>query len=54
MKKENKIELMEFIYKIDVMGVNNSMLRKEFDKHDKKQWREFIEKQIKILNETNK
>ena len=49
MKKENKIELMEFIYKIDVIGVNNSMLRKEFDKHNKKQWREFIEKQIKIL-----
>ena len=49
MKQQNKIELMKFIYKIDVIGVNNSMLRKEFDKNDKKQWREFIDKQIKIL-----
>tara|TARA_R100001463_G_scaffold103671_1_gene158138 strand:- start:3116 stop:3268 length:153 start_codon:yes stop_codon:yes gene_type:complete len=49
MKKENKIELMKFIYKIDALGVNNSMLRKEFDKLDKKQWREFIDKLTKKL-----
>lgn len=49
MTKENKIELMKFIYKIDVIGVYNSMLRNEFGKLDKKQWREFIDKQIKNL-----
>ena len=49
MKKENKIELMKFIYLIDVIGVNNSMLRLEFEKANKKEWRKFIQSLIDKL-----
>ena len=49
MKEENKMELMKFIYLIDVIGVNNSMLRLEFEKANKKEWRKFIQSLIDKL-----
>ncbi len=51
MKKENKLKLMEFIYKIDIIGVHNAMLRLEFEKANKKEWRKFIQSLIDSLKE---
>jgi hypothetical protein len=50
MKTENKIKLMKFIYTIDNLGHYNAMLRKEFKKLNKKEWRNFIDEHIKILD----
>ena len=50
MKKEDKIELLKLIYKIDNAGEFNSMIRRYFDINTKKEWKEFIRKYIKLLN----
>lgn len=49
MKEENKLELMKFIYLIDAIGVHNAMLRLEFEKANKKEWRKFIQSLIDKL-----
>jgi len=49
MTNEEKIQLVELIYKLDTMGVNNTMVRQHFDKdgelglHKPKNWRKFIQ-----------
>ena len=50
MKKEDKIELLKLIYKIDNAGEYNSMIRRYFDINTKKEWKEFIRKYIKLLD----
>jgi len=49
-KKEDKIELLKLLYKIDIAGEYNSMVRSYFDINTKKEWKEFIRKYIKLLD----
>tara|TARA_R100000231_G_C5280084_1_gene151323 strand:+ start:111 stop:287 length:177 start_codon:yes stop_codon:yes gene_type:complete len=49
MTNEEKIQLVELIYKLDTMGVNNTMVRQHFDNdgrlglHKPKNWSKFIQ-----------
>ena len=49
MTNEEKIKLVELIYKLDIMGVNNTMVRQHFDNdgelglHKPKNWNKFIQ-----------
>jgi hypothetical protein len=50
MTKEEKTQLMKLIYKLDVLGDNNSIVRRYYDINTKKEWRSFINNYIKLLN----
>ena len=50
MTKEEKIKLMKLIYKLDVLGDSNSIVRSYYDINTKKEWRNFINNHIKLLN----
>ena len=50
MTKEESTQLMKLIYKLDVLGDNNSVVRKYYDINTKKEWRNFINNHIKLLN----
>tara|TARA_B110000908_G_scaffold81140_1_gene97302 strand:- start:4111 stop:4347 length:237 start_codon:yes stop_codon:yes gene_type:complete len=49
MTNEQKYQMMELIFMVDAMGINNTMVRKHFDKdgklelHKPKNWSKFIE-----------
>ena len=50
MTKEEKTQLMKLIYKLDVLGDNNSIVRRYYDINTKKEWRSFINNYIKLLD----
>ena len=56
MDKKQLFELMELIYKLDIMGVNNMMVRNHFDRdgkkglHKQKNWSKFMKEHTDILN----
>jgi hypothetical protein len=50
MTKEESTQLMKLIYKLDSLGDNNSVVRRYYDINTKKEWRNFINNHIKLLN----
>ena len=50
MTKEESTQLMKLIYKLDVLGDSNSIVRSYYDINTKKEWRNFINNHIKLLN----